>query len=159
MLADAPPPGFYPPGRYADWWVWVGALVLAVVAAWFLWVWWSTRPRPPRPVAAEPGDRLVQLRADALAQVDAVVSLAHEGSISNREAHQRFSAILRAHVAALSGLPAPAMTLSDLREQDDTLAPVATAVGRLYPPEFSAGEPQSVQDGAEATREVIRSWS
>ena len=43
MRAAEPPPGFYAPDPYAAKWLWIGVGILALVAAWYAWVWWSTR--------------------------------------------------------------------------------------------------------------------
>lgn len=87
--ADAPPPGFYAPDPYAAKWLWIGIGALALVAAWYAWVWWSTREKkvvvPPRITS----DRLTRLRADYTRQIDLVLDRAAAGEISQRRAHQQ----------------------------------------------------------------------
>ena len=80
--ADSPPPASMrptPAGR----WLWIGVALLAVVLAWYAWVWWSTRSRPiiiPPRIAP---DRLTRLRADYARQIDLVVAQAEEESSPN----------------------------------------------------------------------------
>lgn len=157
--ADAPPPGFYAPDPYADRWLWVGVGVLAVIVAWYGWVWWSTRVRkvvvPPRITP----DRLTRLRADYARQIDVVVARAQAGEISQRRAHQQLSVLVRHFVQEVSGIRAPTMTLTDLNASGGRLTPVSEVVGVLYPGEFAPVEARTLGGAATVAKAVVARWT
>ncbi|EWT01860.1 hypothetical protein N865_12490 [Intrasporangium oryzae NRRL B-24470] len=158
-VAESPPPGFYPPDPYAPIWVWVGAGILAVVALWYVWVWRSTRERPVViPPRATP-ERLSRLRDDYTRQIDAVVRRARAGEITDRRAHQQLSVLLRHFVLEVSGVQAPAMTLTDLVASGPRLTPVSHVVSALYPGEFAPHEARTLAGAAAAAKEVVARWS
>ena len=157
--ADAPPPGFYAPDPYAARWLWVGIGVLALVAAWYAWVWWSTREKkvvvPPRITS----DRLSRLRADYTRQIDLVLERAAAGEISQRRAHQQLSVLVRHFVQEVSGIHAPTMTLSELTATGERLTPVSQVVGQLYPGEFGPHEAQTLAGAGAVAKQVVARWT
>lgn len=157
--ADAPPPGFYAPDPYSTRWLWVGLGILTLLAAWYLWVWWSTRDRPVVPPVLVRPDRLARLRADYARQIDVVVAAAGVGEISQRRAHQQVSVLVRHFVQEVSGIHAPTMTLTDLSNEGSRLSPVSRVVGVLYPGEFAPHEVQTVAGAARVAKEVVARWS
>ncbi|HET7399341.1 MAG TPA: hypothetical protein VFJ94_12555 [Intrasporangium sp.] len=159
MPADPPPPGFYAPDPYSRTWLWVGAGLLLAVALWYLWVWWSTRPRPVHGPVAATGGRLERLRADYTRQIDVVVARADAGEISQRRAHQQLSVLVRHFVQEASGIAAPTMTLTDLVGSGARLGPVSRVVRRLYPGEFAPREADTLAEAAAGARDVVARWS
>ncbi|MDV3220900.1 hypothetical protein [Intrasporangium sp.] len=159
QAADSPPPGFYAPDPYSDRWLWLAVAILAAVAAWYAWVWWTTRSRrvvvPPR-IAP---DRLTRLRADYARQIDLVVAQADEGAITQRRAHQQVSVLVRHFVQEVSGIHAPTMTLTDLTSSGERLTPVSRVVGVLYPGEFAPRETRTIGGAARVAKEVVARWS
>jgi hypothetical protein len=160
LAADpTPPPGFYAPDPYATRWLWIGVALLAAVALWYAWVWWSTRERalavPPRISA----DRLTRLRADYARQIDVVVARADTGEITQRRAHQQLSVLVRHFVQEVSGIHAPTMTLTDLNARGERLEPVSEVVGTLYPGEFAPGQASTVGGAAAVAKQVVARWT
>jgi hypothetical protein len=157
--ADAPPPGFYAPDPYAAHWLWIGVGVLALVAAWYVWVWWSTRPKkvvvPPRLAP----DRLTRLRADYTRQIDLVLARAAAGEITQRRAHQQLSVLVRHFVQEVSGIHAPTMTLTELNASGSRLTPVSEVVGTLYPGEFGPRETATLVGAGTVAKQVVARWS
>jgi hypothetical protein len=157
--ADAPPPGFYAPDPYAARWLWIGLGLLALVAGWYAWIWWSTREKkvvvPPR-IAP---DRLTRLRADYTRQIDLVLDRAAAGEISQRRAHQQLSVLVRHFVEEVSGIRAPTMTLTELHATGDRLVPVSEVVGTLYPGEFGPRETDTLRGAGTVAKEVVARWS
>ncbi|MEW1953318.1 hypothetical protein [Terrabacter sp. NPDC080008] len=158
-VADAPPPGFYAPDPYAARWLWVGVGILALIALWYAFVWWSTRERTvpaPRPVAT---DRVAALRAEYTRRIDAVLARAAAGEISQRRAHQQLSVLVRHFVQEVSGIEAPMMTLTELTERGSRLTPVSEVVGALYPGEFGPRETATLAGAGTVAKQVVARWS
>ena len=157
--ADAPPPGFYAPDPYAATWLWVGIGALVLVAAWYVWVLWSTREKkvvvPPRITS----DRLSRLRADYTRQIDLVLDRAAAGEISQRRAHQQLSVLVRHFVQEVSGIHAPTMTLTELNATGSRLTPVSEVVGSLYPGEFGPRETATLVGAGTVAKQVVARWS
>ncbi|HEY9495527.1 MAG TPA: hypothetical protein VIR15_11795 [Intrasporangium sp.] len=157
--ADSPPPGFYAPDAYSGRWFWIGVALLAVVLAWYVWVWWSTRSRPITIPPRITPDRLTRLRADYARQIDLVVAQAEGGVITQRRAHQQVSVLVRHFVQEVSGIHAPTMTLTDLTSSGARLSPVSRVVGALYPGEFAPRATETVAGAALVAKEVVARWS
>ena len=159
MLAADPPPGFYAPDPYAAKWLWIGLGILATVAAWYAWVWWSTRRRtiviPPRITP----DRLSRLRADYTRQIDLVLERAAKREITQRHGHQQLSVLVRHFVQEVSGIHAPTMTLTELNARGARLTPVSEVVGVLYPGEFGPRETATLPGAADVAKQVVARWS
>lgn len=151
----------YGPFAYSA--VWVPLAVGAAVAALVLPAlgWWLTRARRPRP-AAVAAARPVDLRADALAQIEATRQAHQRGEIGDREAHSRLSQVVRGYVAGVTGGDVDAMTLDELRAEvarNPRLAPVAEFVAAVYPPTFAPGSAREVQRSLAQAYEVVSRWS
>ncbi len=133
--------------------------MFAVIALWYLWVWWSTRERkvvvPPRVTP----DRLSRLRADYTRQIELVEARAESGEITQRRAHQQLSVLVRHFVQEVSGIHAPTMTLTDLHASGARLTPVSHVVGRLYPGEFAPAPAQTVAGAAAVAKQVVARWT
>ena len=159
MPAAEPPPGFYGPDLYAAKWLWIGVAILALVAAWYAWVWWSTRERrvvvPPRVTP----DRLTRLREDYTRQIDLVLERAASGEITQRRAHQQLSVLVRHFVQEVSGIHAPTMTLTELNARGARLTPVSEVVGTLYPGEFGPRETATLAGAGAVAKQVVARWS
>jgi hypothetical protein len=157
--ADAPPPGFYAPDPYASKWLWIGIGALVLVAAWYAWVWWSTREKkvvvPPRVTS----DRLSRLRADYTRQIDLVLDRAAAGEITQRRAHQQLSVLVRHFVQEVSGINAPTMTLTERNATGSRLTPVSAVVGSLYPGEFGPRETATLVGAGTVAKQVVARWS
>ena len=129
------------------------------MAAWYAWVWWSTRERkvvvPPRVTP----DRLSRLRADYTHQIDLVLRRAAAGEISQRRAHQQLSVLVRHFVQEVSGIHAPTMTLTELNARGARLTPVSEVVGALYPGEFGPRETATLLGAADVAKQVVARWS
>ncbi|MGN6752318.1 MAG: hypothetical protein ACTHJJ_07155 [Intrasporangium sp.] len=158
MLADAAPPGFYAPDPYQERWLWVGVALVGLVMLWYGFVWWATRERPLRQVPG-PGTTIEALRRDYLRQIDAVLRRARSGDVSDRQAHQQLSVLVRHFVQEMSGIAAPTMTLTDLTESGDRLVTVAETVATLYPGEFGTHRAETLEGSAALARQVVTGWS
>lgn len=157
--ADAPPPGFYAPDPYAGRWLWVGVGVLALVALWYAFVWWSTRGRTVAAVRPVIRDRIAELRAEYTRRIDEVLARAAAGEIGQRRAHQQLSVLVRHFVQEVSGIAAPTMTLTELTEGGARLTPVSQVVGELYPGEFGPHEATTLAGAGAVAKQVVARWS
>ena len=153
------PGGFYAPTLYAGWWLFVGLGLLALVATWYGWVFWSTRP-PRGPKSARAGQHpTADLRSRYQAEIDIIVGLVARGELSARRGQQDISSVVRRFVEATSGIKAPHMTLTELRDGGEQLSPVAAVVEQLYPGEFGPAESDTVDGAAHVAKEVIARWT
>ena len=154
MLGDS---GFFPPVQYSPVWLLFAVLLVAIVVVWFILVPLFTRPRPIISEATARAAMVPQIRAryDTLI---ADVAIAHaRAELTNRQAHQRLSALVRAFAHETSGYPASAMTLSELRALN--LPGLTAAVEQFYPSEFGVADSGSVAASAAEARRVIAEWS
>lgn len=143
---------------YAAFWLVLGFLILAAIAAYYFLVVFLTRPRPPKPAPVLPPARppVYALQQEYLERVDDVARRASSGELTPRRAHAELSVLVRGFVAAVSTVPADKMTLTDLRRTE--LRGVSNAVGQYYPMVFGAHDPSGAEAGVAAAREVITTW-
>ena len=155
MQAD---PEFLGPLPYSPLWTWTGLALLLLLAAWYTFVFASTRrPRPSTPAGSGPLTDLPALQSAYLQRITDVEREAAAGNISARAAHQQISLLLRRFVRDATGVDAPRMTYADLASHP--LPAAAKAVGALYPGEFGSEPLPAVASSAAAAREAVRSWS
>lgn len=156
MQAD---PGFYGPLPYNPAWVWCGAAILALVAGWYAYLWWSTRAAPTSPAApTRPAlTDLPALKAAYLQRIQDVDRDAAAGTLEARAAHQQISMLLRGFVRDATGVDATRMTQQDLAQHP--LPAAADAVEALYPAEFGPGPLPSVGASAARAAAAVRTWN
>lgn len=159
--ADVPgmPAEFSGPVAYAERWLWIAVVLVALVVVYYAASWWLTRPPRP-PVVVRRDVDVLDVRRDHLARIDALVAQVHGGTVGPREGHQRLSDLVRSYVAAVTTLPARTMALADFRDR----APqeLVDALELMYPPEFApdADDPAArFDEAAAASRRLVGSWS
>ncbi|BDZ51006.1 hypothetical protein GCM10025867_32470 [Frondihabitans sucicola] len=157
MLSDR---GFFGPAQYERFVLYlvVGVLLLALVAACYVFVIRYSRTRSPRPaVAGAARVDLGTLRGKYAAMIDEVEAAWVAGDLSERAVHSRLSLLLRFFAFEASGVDAQVMTLSDLRSS--ALPSVTGAVEQFYPPAFQLEHPGDPAAAVRTAREVVSSWS
>jgi hypothetical protein len=154
-------PGFQGPLQYSPVWMWAGLGLLLLVAAWYIFVFSSTRqtkrPRPNTAQAAAPLTELPALKAAYLQRISDVERSAAAGKLTARSAHQEISLLLRRFVRDATGVDAPRMTHADLAEHP--LPAAAAAIAALYPGEFGREPLPAVDASAATARGTVSSWS
>jgi hypothetical protein len=151
-------PGFHGPLQYSPVWLWAGLALLLLVAAWYIFVFTSTRQ--PGGDTAHVAARLTDLPALKAAYLQRINDVEHKaaaGSMAPRTAHQEISLLLRYFVRDATGVDAPRMTHADLAEHP--LPAAAAAVAALYPGQFGPEPLPAVAASAATAREAVRSWS
>lgn len=146
--------GFYGPLLYQDVWLWLGVVLLVVVAAWYAWLFLPSRRSTV--TAAAPPD-VEGLRASCLAAIDAVAAEVDAGTLGERDAHQRLSFLVRDFASAVTKQPATHMTLAEL--EGGGLAPFTRAVAGIYPAEFAPTTSASIRESADAARRAVLEWN
>jgi len=162
--AERVPRGFSGPVAYDDRWLWLAVAAVALVAGYYLVVLRLTRERGD---AADDAPPAVAGSSDArrahLERIDRVAAAVAAGATSAREGHQRLSGIVRSYVGEVSDLPAPTMTLADLRARADRRPELVEAIELMYPPEFAPegeGRARELFDEAlRRSRELVTSWT
>jgi hypothetical protein len=150
---------FFPPVQYQPWWGLLGFLLLAVVVAWWIFVFASTRrsrvPAPPS-TAAPRGPGVETIRRRYLGLIDETRAAHAKGDLHDREAYHQLSMLLRSYVEEREGTRTVTMTLKDLRATP--LTPLSEAVARLYPGAFSADYSGTVAQAVDDARGLVTSW-
>lgn len=147
---------FYAPLQYQAQWMWLGILLLVLVAGWYGWLF---RPRRAPGPAGQTGGQpdLEALRSSCLDAIEATARDADAGRVPVRDAHQRLSFLVREFAGAATALPVTSMTLAELRRQG--LHGLADGIAEIYPSEFSAQPIQSVSHSADIARQVVQAWN
>ncbi|WP_120522215.1 hypothetical protein [Arthrobacter celericrescens] len=153
MLDDI---GFYAPLQYGTHWMWLGLLLLVLLASGLAWLFRPARTAGTARTTARARD-LPSLRARYLAAIDDVVADAGSGRLPQREAHQRLSLLLRRYAGEARGIRATHMTLQELHAYG--LGAIAEGVAGMYPAEFAPARPADVEQSAELARRAVRTWS
>lgn len=152
--------GFFPPIGYAWYWFPAGILAVALVLAWFGFVFWWTRRTKSRPGSAPvplPPRWQPSARAKYLARIDQIAAQHDQGKIDARTANQQLSAAVRGFVHEFTGLPSDRMTLAELRALG--IVPVTEAVAFFYPAAFTVHSRQNVAESVSLAQQVVRAWS
>ncbi|MDI2033113.1 hypothetical protein [Paenarthrobacter nitroguajacolicus] len=149
-------PTFYAPLQYQSLWMWLGIVLIVVVAGWYAWLFRPQRKRLPAGTEAKLPD-VETLRSHCLAAIETTARDADAGRVPEREAHQRLSFLVREFAGAATGLPVTSMTLDELRREG--LDGLAEGIAGIYPSEFSAANIMPVQNSAEIARRVVQSWN
>lgn len=158
MLGDEV--GYNPLAQY--WWGWmaIALALVALVVAWYVFVWWSSRRAtelvPVADVEPDPTASREELRARYLALVDEVVASYDAGQLSRRAAHRKLGTLVRFYAQETSGVRADVMTLDDLTRA--RLGAIAHAVAVYYPAEFASVESGDVHRSADVARQAVVSW-
>ena len=152
--------GYIPPTGYAPIWAILGAILLFLIVAWYVFVWWWARrkhrmPSPPR--AANPVLEAARLKDKYYDLIQEVEEAWRAEELSTRAAHQKLGTLVRFFVFESSGRKAQVMTLEDLNQAN--LRSVADAVEQYYPAEFAAVEQGDVPYSADVAREVVGTWN
>lgn len=142
------------PVGFSPFWLVTGVSLLAIVALFYLLVWWFTRiRRPPAPV--QPATTYDPQRY--LMQVDEVAKRVHLGTMTPRDGYLELSRIVRAAVCEYTGIPADKMTLDDLRRSP--LRHTSEAIGFVYPGVFGPEPRYDYARALQLAREVLAGWN
>ena len=158
---------FFPPVQYLLWWGVIGFVLLVLVAAWYVFLFYSTRAgRVPDPVIEQPdlaNPRTIEtVRTHYLDLIAQTRSGHASGALDAREAHHQLSQIVRSYVSEREGKQTMQMTLADLRATEFT--ELTEAVEKLYPGAFGTGgrgalaEVASVDRAADEARLLVSTW-
>jgi hypothetical protein len=154
MLGDN---GFFAPVQYNAVWLILGAVLILLVVVWFVLVPLLTRARPIVSEASARAALVPQIRSRYETLISDVAVAHSRAELSNRQAHQKLSSLVRAFAHETSGYPASAMTLSELRALN--LPGLTAAVEQFYPAEFGVADSGSVELSVAEARRVISDWS
>ena len=150
---------FLPPVQYLPWWGLLGFLLLVVVAAWWVFVFVSTRRSrvPEREGSTVPSGPAVEvIRKRYLGLIDETRVAYLSGALPDREAYQRLSLLMRSYVEEREGTRTVTLTLKDLR--GTAFTPLTEAVARLYPGAFGPDESRTVAQALDRARGLVTSW-
>ncbi|MCP2047069.1 UNVERIFIED_ORG: hypothetical protein J3D58_001141 [Paenarthrobacter nicotinovorans] len=147
---------FYAPLQYQPQWMWLGVVLIVLVAGWYGWLF---RPHRALTSAGRMSDEpdLETLRSRCLEAIEATAADADAGRVPVRDAHQRLSFLVREFAGAATALPVTSMTLDELRHEG--FDGLAEGIAEIYPSEFSALAVQPVSHSADIARKVVQAWN
>ena len=150
---------FAQPMLYGAIWPILGVLAVLLVVVWFVLVPLLSRffSRPRTEKAFELPRAAARGRAGSLSAIDEVEREALAGSITVREAHIRFSEIVRSFASENRPVDARTMTLTELRDNNMTI--VADAVAQFYPIAFQEEELTELGPAPQIAREAVQAWN
>lgn len=151
--------GYYGLAQYQPLWLILGLGLLALIAAWYVFVWlYSRRKHRPKPLPPVPdrGVTVDELRSRYLRLIEDVEQAFARNELTRRMAHQRLGILVRAYAWESRGIKAQSMTLRDLEHAK--VKGVADAVELYYPAEFAELEQGDVARSASAARQVVSTW-
>ena len=150
-----------PPMQFQWYWVPIGILLLLLIAAWYFFIPVIARRAVRRVAPPVPYQRPYQGPAGAAQRAfEAIAVVEQQASvqaITVREAHLRFSAIVREFAWDMTRVDARTMTLTELRATG--LTTIATAVAQFYPIAFQEEELLQLGSAADVARGAVASWN
>lgn len=152
--------GYFPPTSYDPIWAMLGVVILALVALWYVFVWWWSRRKhrmPPRQPETNPILEAGRLKDKYYDLIEEVEEAWRRDELTTRAAHQKLGTLVRFFVFESSGRKAQVMTLEDLNQAN--LRSVADAVELYYPAEFAPLDQGDVPHSAGIAREVVGTWN
>ncbi|MBX3098081.1 MAG: hypothetical protein KF761_00745 [Salinibacterium sp.] len=150
---------FFPPVQYQPWWGLLGLLILALVVAWWVFVFASTRAsRVPPPSTSSPsrGPSTATIRKRYLELIEETRAAYANGDVHERDVYHQLSILLRTYVEEREGTRTVTLTLRELRTTE--FVPLSDAVARLYPGAFSPDYTGTVAKAIDEARAVVTSW-
>lgn len=152
---------FLPPVQYLPLWGIIGCALLLAVAAWYVFLFVSTRAsRVPERFSEWVDLATVRttesVRTHYLQLIDETRIAHASGTVDSREAHHRLSLLVRSYVTEREGRQTMQMTLNDLRSTP--FLSLTRAVEKLYPGSFGAGERGSVDEAVTEARRLVSTW-
>lgn len=152
VLLALPAPA-QPPVQYS-WWVWaLGLALLVLIAAWYVWVIRSTRPRMPDDSPA----RYAGMRVEHIALVDEAYERYRGGEADLRELHLDLNYAIRSFATARTGIDTSSLTVAEFGRVEHGSA-LAVILGDYSEPAFAAVSDAEAAAACEEAREVIRTW-
>lgn len=150
-----------PPIQYSLIWLIIGSLILLVVIAWYVFVFWSTRKRPIKQLGSlkelNPHIDIESLRKKYLKMIDMAYKQYLDGEINLRKLHKVISLYSRYFVYETKGFPAPRLTLSDLKNAN--YPQLTQLIDEYYTHEFALIETANAETSVAAAKGFIEKWS
>ncbi|GMA32790.1 hypothetical protein [Litorihabitans aurantiacus] len=155
-LVLAVPADPQPPAQYS-WWVWgLALLLIALVAAWYWWVVWSTRARTVQARRSRT-DVYAAIRTEQLAAVDAAYGRYTSGESDLRTLHLDLNHTIRQFATQRAGIDVSSLTVRELGRLEHGGA-IQELLEDYQEPAFAAASDNHAEHAADQAREVIRTW-
>lgn len=145
-----------PPAQYS-WWVWgIGVLLIVLVAAWYWWVVWTTRPKTIEARRSRT-DSYAAIRAEHLAAVDEAYARYTDGESDLRALHLDLNHTIRQFATQRAGVDVSSLTVRELGRLEHGGA-IQELLDDYQEPAFAAASDGQALSASEQAREVIRTW-
>jgi len=138
----------------------IGCIIIALALMYVITILFLTRKPKPKPPQTRTIPKLTtaQLKQKYLTQINNVNRLFIRNQITNIQAHQQLSVILRWFIFEVSGTPFQIMTLSEIAASKKNFT-VSQIINTYYPSEFDGKNSGDVEQSAELARKFIQSWT
>lgn len=150
-----------PPLHYSSIWLLGGMALLAIIAAWLVFVVWLTRHKSIKTVAdlaVLPPNKadLETLKKRYLEKIVHLQQQYEQKQIDTRQLHQQLSLMVRTFVYEVIGFPAPKLTLADITMAKQ--AKLAAVIAAYYPDEFDTIAHDEPNVALATAKEMVAAW-
>jgi hypothetical protein len=146
------------PQPYAQAWLWVAALCLALVIVWYAAVFVLTKPGRRLPqVRVLSGARDQMIKRRAVHAIRAIALRHRRGELAPAPAGAALSGELRRFLHRITGVRAEYMQLGAIA--DSELAPAAAVLADLVDAQFNVSSTVDVGDVSARAEELVRTWT
>lgn len=153
----------YAPFAYNPVFLWIVAGILAFIIIAVVVILMMTKPLSIVPVkeadTLPTQDAIAQLRGEYLTAIDGIEQAYSTRSMSPKDANRALSTLVRSFVNEYSGLEAPVLSLSDLKDMGVPHSLLDAIQRHYYPSIFRRGAAVDPVAGAKAARTVVASWN
>ncbi|UFU06273.1 hypothetical protein [Ruania halotolerans] len=144
------------PAAYSAW-VWVvGLVLLALIGAWYWFVFYNTRKRPAEDDAGS-RDRYATLRTTMLSQVDAAEERYREGESDLRTLHLDLNHIMREFANGRMKMDTSSLTVREIARLEGTDR-LVNLLAEYEEPAFASDSDAEALAATESARAVVREW-
>lgn len=151
-----------PPEAYAWWVPLVAAVLLVLVAAWLVFVFWWSNPervaaREAKKTRFAPAPMTTSLRQRYTDEIDQHLGRYDEGTIDLRELHLELSSTMRRFASERIGTDVTTWTRGDVASYDTTRQ-LGDLLAIYEEPSFAQRSEAEVRASASSAREVVNRW-
>lgn len=151
-----------PPETYAWWVPVVAAVLLVLVAAWLVFVFWWSNPtrvaaREAKKARFTPAPMTTSLRQRYTEEIDQHLGRYEEGEIDLRELHLELSSTMRRFASERIGTDVTTWTRGDVASYDTTRQ-LGDLLAVYEEPSFAQRSEAEVRASASSAQEVVNRW-
>lgn len=145
------------PVPFAPWVLIVGLGLLALIAAWYVFMFWHTRERPAAEETRGRRDQWASVRATSLEEVDAAEERYRAGESDLRALHLDLNHIMRSFADGRLRMDTSSLTVRELATLEGTDR-LTALLSEFEEPAFAIDSDAEALTACNNARAVIREW-